>query len=281
MNRPSYLLFKKCSKCGEILHVSRYYKDKGKKYGVRNDCKKCCKEYREGRKEERREYKKKYYQENKEESIEKSKKYREKHREELLNKNKKWRENNTNYFKNYYKDNKDKILEKNKQWREDNEEYRKEYKKQWREDNKEYMEQWRKDNKEYIEKYNKKYYEENPEKFFNQSNKRRNKLENQGRGITKEQWKEMMDFFDWKCAYSGEKMESNNTTNGRTIDHIIALDNNGENEPWNCVPMRRGYNSNKHTNNMLDWYIQQEYFDIDRLTKIYEWRIYAYWKWKE
>ena len=26
MNRPSYLLFKKCSKCGEILHISKFHK---------------------------------------------------------------------------------------------------------------------------------------------------------------------------------------------------------------------------------------------------------------
>ena len=28
MNRPSYLLFKQCSKCGEIKHISKFYKDK-------------------------------------------------------------------------------------------------------------------------------------------------------------------------------------------------------------------------------------------------------------
>ena len=43
--------------------------------------------------------------------------------------------------------------------------------------------------------------------------------------------------------------------------------------------MKRGYNTSKSTKNMLEWYLQQEYFDIDRLTKIYEWRIYAYEKW--
>ena len=116
-------------------------------------------------------------------------------------------------------------------------------------------------------------------KVFNKSNKRRNKEENQGRGITKEQWLEMMNFFDWKCAYSGEKMESNNTTNGRTVDHIIALDNGGENEPWNIIPMKKGYNTSKYTKDMLEWYLEQPFFSIERLTKIYEWRIYAYWKW--
>ena len=32
---------------------------------------------------------------------------------------------------------------------------------------------------------------------------------------------------------------------------------------------------------MLEWYLEQEYFNIERLTKIYEWRIYAYEKWSE
>ena len=216
MNRPSYLLFKQCSKCGKIKHISRFYKNKNGKYGVRNDCKECHKKNKKEYYYNNLEYVKKYYEDNKEH-------YKEYHKE---------------YNKKYYEDNKDKISEYNKQW-----------------------------------------HKNNPEKLFNKQNRRRSKENTQGKGIDKIQWKEMMDFFDWKCAYSGEKMESNNTTNGRTIDHIVALDNNGENEPWNCVPMRRGYNTSKHTNNMLEWYIKQEYFDIDRLTKIYEWRIYAYWKW--
>lgn len=43
MNRPNYLLFKQCSKCGEIKHISKFYKNKNGKYGVRNDCKECHK----------------------------------------------------------------------------------------------------------------------------------------------------------------------------------------------------------------------------------------------
>ncbi len=85
----------------------------------------------------------------------------------------------------------------------------------------------------------------------------------------------MMEFFNWGCAYSGIQLTKEN----RSIDHIVALDNNGENEPWNCVPMYLNYNSSKKDNYVLDWYLQQEYFNIERLTKIYEWRIYAYEKW--
>ena len=217
MNRPSYLLFKKCSKCGEILHVSKFHKVKNGKYGVEGACKECRKihnkKYREEHKDYYKEYHKEYYEDNKEYIKEHS--------------------------KQYYEDNKDKVLECMKQW-----------------------------------------HKNNPEKSFNSNSRRRQKENTQGNGITKEQWKEMMDFFDWACAYSGEYIGGDNKDKKRTIDHIIALDNGGEHEIWNCVPMFKSYNISKHANNMLEWYLQQEYFDIDRLTKIYEWRMYAYWKWK-
>ena len=85
----------------------------------------------------------------------------------------------------------------------------------------------------------------------------------------------MMQFFEWRCAYSGIILDKNN----RSIDHIISLSNGGLNEPWNCVPMLRNLNSSKSTNDMMNWYSQQVFFDIDRLLKIYEWIEYAWNKW--
>ena len=248
MNRPSYLLFKKCNKCGEILHISKFYKKQTGKYGVDSICKKC-------QNNQNKEYGKKYKENNKD----KIKKYN----------------------KEYKKNNKDKILkyhkEYNKEYYEDNKEYYKEY----REDNKdkirEYNKKYYEDNKEYYKEYYEEYYENNPEKFFNQRVKRRIKENTQGNGITNEQWYEMMEFFNWECAYSGIQL----TKDKRTIDHIVALDNGGEHEIWNCIPCYASYNYSKHTKNMLDWYLQQEYFNVERLTKIYEWRIYAYWKWNK
>ena len=231
MNRPSYLLFKQCSKCGEILHVSRFYKVKNGKYGVEGACKEC-----------RNKHNKKYREEHKEEIKKQNKEYREEHKEEIREYNKKWFENNPKKMKEYQK---------------------------------KYYENHKEERREYSKRHKK----NNPHIVFNQQNKRRSKEENQGRGVTKEQWYEMMEFFDWKCAYSGEKMENNKTPNGRTVDHIIPLDDGGENEPWNCIPMKKGYNTSKYTNNILEWYLEQEFFSIERLTKIYEWRVYAYWKW--
>ena len=43
--------------------------------------------------------------------------------------------------------------------------------------------------------------------------------------------------------------------------------------------MTRRLNSSKNDRDMIKWYKQQEFFDIDRLMKIYEWQEYAFEKW--
>ena len=158
---------------------------------------------------------------------------------------------------------------------------RKEINKQYRENNKEKIaeinKQYREDNKEKIAEYAKQYYasEQGQVVQFNARNKRRQREEEQGRGITVEQWKEMMEFFEWKCAYSGTPLNKDN----RTIDHIIPLKIGGLNEPWNCVPMYANYNFSKQGKDMMVWYREQEFFSEERLNKIYEWIEYAKNKW--
>lgn len=132
-------------------------------------------------------------------------------------------------------------------------------------------------NKEQISEQRKEYRKNNPHIQFNNHNKRRQLEESQGRGINKEQWLEMMEFFNWECAYSGIQLTKDN----RTIDHIVALDNGGKNEPWNCVPMYANYNYSKGNKDMESWYAQQEYFSEVNLQKIYKWCEYAYKKWFE
>ena len=243
MNIP--YAFKKCTKCGKWLVANNFNfrKKKKGKWGLYSQCKECESKYKKQWDENNKEYHKEYHKE-------------------------------------YYKNNKEYIKECNKQWRENN----KEYKKQWDENNKkhikDYNKQWYEDNKEYHKEYYKKWNENNTEKSFNIRNKRRSKEENQGRGINELQWNECYKWFNWKCAYSGEKLQKNKSTYGRTLDHIVALDNGGLNEHWNIVPMRKGYNSSKQDRiDSMTWYLEQEYFDIERLNKIIEWQIYAYEKW--
>ena len=278
MNRPSYLLFKQCSKCGEILHVSRFHKSKSGKYGVRKICKECRKEisekYRENNKECILINKKQYREKHKDEISEKNKQYYLEHKEEKKEYQKRYyqehKNNINNYHKNIYIENKEEILTKQKQ-------YYQEHKEECKERSKKYRDEHKEERKE----YNKQYHKNNPHIKFNGHHKRNKLKENQGDGITKEQWFEMMEFFQWKCAYSDKYIGGDNKDRIRTIDHIVALDNGGEHEIWNCIPCYANYNYSKHTNNMLEWYLEQDYFDINRLTKIYEWRIYAYWKWNE
>ena len=255
MNRPSYLLFKKCTKCGEIKHISRFYKMKNGKHGVRPDCKECHnkmkKKYTDSHKEEKREYNKKYYEE---------------HKEELKNNTREWREMNPEYDKKYYEEHK-----------EEKKEYGKKYHKEHKEEKSIRFKKWYEEHKEERNEYCRNWQKNNPHVGFNSHGRRRSRLENQGNGITKEQWFECYEFFNWECAYSGVQLTKEN----RNLDHIVPLGNGGEHEIWNCVPMYANYNFQKNNKNMLEWYLQQEFFNIERLTKIYEWRIYAYWKWKD
>ena len=229
---------KVCSKCGKILvaYSGNFAKQKRGKYGLKAECNACRKEI--------------------------NKQYREDNKEKIAERNKQYYEDNKDYYKQYREDNKEKIAEQNKQYRENN---------------KDYYKQYREDNKEKIAEYAKQYYasEQGQVVQFNARNKRRQREEEQGRGITVEQWKEMMKFFEWKCAYSGTPLNKDN----RTIDHIIPLKIGGLNEPWNCVPMYANYNFSKQGKDMMVWYREQEFFSEERLNKIYEWIEYAKNKW--
>ena len=145
---------------------------------------------------------------------------------------------------------------------------------------------------EYHKQHHKQYYEDNKDKIaerkkqyrqspqgqvsaFNDQYKRRTKEQNQGKGITTNQWLECMKFFNWKCAYSGQALSKGT----RSLDHVKPLNQGGEHEIWNTVPMDKGLNSSKNDKDMEEWYQEQDFYLEERLQKIYEWQEYAYNKW--
>lgn len=240
-------VIKVCSKCGRLLvaYNGNFHKKKNGKYGLRANCKGCQKQWRENNEESIKENRKEYYRNNKEKEFERHKQWRKDNPDKIKGYSKKYREDNKDKIKEYKKDNNEHIKEQQKKWRENNPQYHKEYQKEYRKNN--------------------------PEKEFNKNSKRRLKEESQGKGVTKEQWLEMMNFFNWRCAYSGEKLTNSN----RTIDHIIPLSLGGKNEIWNCVPMYANYNFSKYNNDMLEWYTRQPFYSEERLNKIYKWIEYA------
>ena len=149
---------------------------------------------------------------------------------------------------------------------------------QCKECRKKYDKQWHQDNRDRIAEQKKQYHQspQGQASAFNRHHKRRIQEEQQGIGITKDQWLELMSFFDWRCAYSGETLTKDN----RSVDHIVPLNSNGDNMIWNCVPMLRSLNSSKHDKDMLEWYKEQNFYSEARLAKIYEWQEYARKKWE-
>ena len=300
MNIP--YVMKKCSKCGiwKVFNNINFSKDKKSKYGLRCYCKECqhkaSKEYANKNKDKIKERSKKYYEQNKDKMKEYNKKYYEQNKKakpkekppkykactscgKLLPNTKEYfyeggkRKDGTKPLKSICKEC-EKLYHKtqDKIYYQEHKEHRKEAHKIWYQNNREkrleYWQEYRKSErgKQAI-----------AAKRFNDHNRRRLLKQNQGKGITAEQYKEVMSFFYWKCDYRGEKLKKDT----RTLDHIIPLKQGGDHEIWNLVPMARSLNSSKCAKDMLEWYREQDFYSEARLAKIYEWQEYARKKWKK
>lgn len=272
MNTP--YVFKKCKKCGKWLVASEinFYKHKECKYGLMGQCKEC-----------RRDYDKKRCRSNIKPH---SKSNIKPHEEECPDGYKKCSkcgrilEANTD---NFYKSKSGKYgvngtcRECRRIYNRKYDKGRKEQRRENQRKHREYYKKYHEEHKEYYVEYHKKY-NKTPQGqvvIFNGHNKRRQRTEQQGDGVTKEQWLEMMKFFGFKCAYSGITLN----VDTRSIDHIVPLAKGGAHEVWNCVPMDRSLNSSKCDKDIKEWYPQQDFYNQDKLNKINEWCKYAYNKW--
>ena len=147
-----------------------------------------------------------------------------------------------------------------KQWNENNKEHIAEHNKQWNEANPEYGKQWRENNRE-----------RNNELSRKAENKRRALKAQNGGEYTLEQWQECLEFFDYKCAYSGEPINNSNVN----VEHIIPISKGGTNNITNIVPALDTVNFSKNASDMLSWYKEQPYYSEERLNKILDWIEYA------
>ena len=291
MNIPYAM--KKCSKCGRWLVASKvnFNKDKDCKYGLRSRCKECLKQDREANKEKERERQKRWYEANKDRiKAERKSKKRDIPKYKVCSSCGNILLNTTDNFRKVTKSYSSKCkkceCKASKQWYDSHKEQRAEHDKIYYQEHKERKQEtskiWYQNNREKQLKRWQEYRKSDhgkqviAAKRFNERNRRRLWKQNQGKGITSEQYKEVMSFFDWKCAYSGEKLKKDT----RTLDHIIPLKQGGDHEIWNLVPMVRSLNSSKCAKDMLEWYKEQDFYSEDRLAKIYEWQEYARRKWK-
>ena len=96
-----------------------------------------------------------------------------------------------------------------------------------------------------------------------------------GGSYTQLQWLDTLEYFDYKCAYTGECIK-----HGCHVEHIVPVSKGGTSYIWNLVPSTERANLSKRNRDMEEWYREQEYFCEERLNKIYEYQKYMAAKYK-
>ena len=236
---------KRCNKCGEIKDINMFNKRKGAKDGHRGQCKAC-----------RKEYYKEYHENNKDMIKEYQKEYHENNKDMIKE-----------YQKEYHENNKDKIKESKKEYRENNKDKIKESKKEYYENNKDMIKEYYENNKDMIKEYKKEYCKTHKIEYKAYSHKRRARIKSNGGSYTKAEWLECLEFFDYKCAYSGEPL----TMDDASVEHVIPVSKGGTSYISNLIPCVLKYNISKNNTDLMGWYVEQPFYNKDRLNKIYAW----------
>ena len=162
--------------------------------------------------------------------------------------------------KKYRENNKDSLTEYHKKYRENNKGKIKESWKKYYENNKDKIKEYRENNKDKIKGY---------------THKRRALKLGNGGSYTKSQWLDTLEYFDYKCAYTGECIK-----HSCHVEHIVPISKGGTSYIWNLVPSTASANLSKQNRDMEEWYREQEYFCEERLNKIYEYQKYMAAKYK-
>lgn len=90
-------------------------------------------------------------------------------------------------------------------------------------------------------------------------------LETTSSAEAKRLWrKKIKEAWDHKCAYCGSDKEL-------TIDHITPRSKGGADVTKNVVCACHDCNQDKAHTPMEDWYLSQEFFDVDRYERIKNW----------
>ena len=233
-----------CKRCGQLLPLDSFSKDKKTSDGHCKWCKTCAKEY-----------KKLYYEKNKEKIKEKSSNYFKDHHDEKLSYQAEYRKNHPEYMKEYHAKNPE------------NKEKRREYCLEHKEHILEAQRNRYKKNAEKIRKSRRERYE-NDEQYREQvaeyRHKRKSRARNLPADLTPEDWNSAVNFFDGKCAYCQRVKPLEK-------DHVIPTVKDGGYTKDNIVPACKSCNSRKRISDMEEWYRKQKYFDEMQLSKINAW----------
>jgi hypothetical protein len=219
---------KVCSKCNEELDVTNFNKCGKDNDRLRGWCKACYKQYKEAWKTKNKDkitaYNEKYKIDNKDLIKQRNDEWHRTHKEEE-------REYKKEHFKEYYAKNKDRINEKGKRHYINNKSRYRQLSKEWAINNK--------------------------DKVNISSQIRRMKKKELPYNLSEEQWVQIKNDFDNKCAYCGQEMPL-------AQEHFVALSKGGEYTINNIVPSCQSCNSSKSDKDFFEWYPKYRHYDKNR-----------------
>ncbi len=168
---------------------------------------------------------------------------------------------------------KDCTIERSLRWQKENPEKRKAYLKIQNKQRREEIREFKKKNKEQIIESQREWKRNNKDKIreynqFREMNKKHT--------ITKEEWENCKNYFNYRCAYCGLAVEEHfrlHYGEMKQFDlHKEHVDHTGANDLSNCIPSCQSCNSSKHDFELKDWYNKNnENFSQERLNKILKW----------
>lgn len=250
--------FKVCTKCGVEKPDTFEYFIKTNSGKTATLCKEC-----------KSEYDKEYRRKNKERIAEYHKQYAIKNKEKIKSYNKEYREKNIDKLKQYYEENKERISEYNKQYRSNNRENLNAEKRKWTEENKKYLQKYRIINKERDREKQKIWSQtERGKKLNNQATqKRRKRIKSLPFNFTDDNWKECLEYFDYRCAYCGKKAKLEH-------EHFIPIVKHGNYTSDNILCSCRTCNASKADDDFFHWYPLQDFYSKKQEEKILKYLSY-------
>ncbi len=242
---------RQCSKCGELKPVTEFSR---KLSGLQVHCRECVREYnrayRAANRERLLEEARERYRENRTTLLEQKKEYYLANQDRIRDYRRAYWEANREAIRekqrDYYVKNRDTILAKKHTYYIENKEERQEYGRKWREANRELMREsvraWREENSEY-HREQKRLYRQTPEgkeAERRSKNKRRAAIAQVEATLTAQEWSDILERFESRCAYCGVEPDV------ITMDHVVPLSRGGAHAADNVVPACRECNFRKH-----------------------------------
>lgn len=212
---------KQCSYCGEMKPISNYHKDRTADDGHVSGCKACIKI--------------------------KSRIYNQQHRKENKEKAMAWSKNNPDRRKSiqstYMARHADQVRESHRLYLLNNPDKRAATIKKYAESHKEKIREYRIKNKDHIAKKCLEHQRKHPEMVKARKAKyRARKYAAEIRDFTHQQWVELQERFNHRCAYCGKRCKGK-----LDQEHITPLSKGGNHTLSNIVPACSSCNSKKHT----------------------------------